>query len=363
MKQQFERSKNSCARSLSQGVTTGRHIAEIFPQNAEIEERRRISPWHNINYSTLKSLLSHSCSGLCLGFLISIICLLSGCESSDKSERPVVGRTGTTKAGRTGAGGSYTPAAKIQASTVVGGDSEGSFLMAPSPDGSDPERPRDKKKVSTQKELLSSGAQDAYAQGMNECMRGNYKNCIDLLADAVRLAPDNVDYRSNLAWAMFKNGDNESAINLYVELENVAPSDYLYKLNLGEIYLKTKEYDKSRRSLQRALAIDADLPRAYYLLGQMAINLQRFNDAETNLDKALSYDLEPHLAAEAHNLRAIARYMNGDPGAAITDFIAMEELGYSPNEEMLQEIKNAYDDQKRMIRDQKNRQNRQGRVF
>jgi tetratricopeptide (TPR) repeat protein len=115
--------------------------------------------------------------------------------------------------------------------------------------------------------------------------------------NAVRLAPSDFRWVYLLGKLHEREGDVEAAINSYNAARRLR-SDYLpLFVNLGNIALQLNRLDEAEDYFKRALALQETSAAAHYGLGQAALSKRSYADAVRHLEQALK------LAPEANRLR------------------------------------------------------------
>jgi type IV pilus assembly protein PilF len=111
---------------------------------------------------------------------------------------------------------------------------------------------------------------------------------------AVRLAPNNPEYANNYGWFLCQTGKIKESFGLF----NRALNNPLYKSpalalhNMGVCALMNKDDIAGESYLFRALKLDPNNPRAYYLLAEVEYRRKRYDDAREWLKK-LHAKIEP----------------------------------------------------------------------
>jgi TolB-like protein len=160
---------------------------------------------------------------------------------------------------------------------------------------------------------------------------------------ATNIAAYNLMLQGNYFYYRYGNGDVKKAITFYRQVTALEPGNALAWARLGEAYVElggqgqvSLESAKSQAqsALRRALAIDPDLPRAHYALG----NMHRVLDldwelAKSEYERALSLDVRGEVAADARfNSASIEAFRSGrvDPLLELlTQAIAINPLDAS----------------------------------
>lgn len=91
---------------------------------------------------------------------------------------------------------------------------------------------------------------------------GDTNYALSLAQIARRGMPESANTADTLAWAYYKNGIYNSAIDLLREATKSVPQNPTYQYHLGLAYQKSNQAELAKASFQRALALDPKSPRA-----------------------------------------------------------------------------------------------------
>jgi hypothetical protein len=97
------------------------------------------------------------------------------------------------------------------------------------------------------------------------------------LERALKLQPKDVEGQGLLGVVYFRLGLYPRAIEIYEQLQRVAPLEVAPRINLALCYLKTAQADQARLQLEEALRLAPDHQRAW---GYLGLVFQRFGDFE-----------------------------------------------------------------------------------
>ena len=86
----------------------------------------------------------------------------------------------------------------------------------------------------------------------------------------------------------------QEAVNVYLDILNLAPNSYEARLNLGILYNYFGDYDKAEESLNKARVLNEENGRAYFYLGSMYLNKGDPHQAELWFE--ISIEKEPAYA-------------------------------------------------------------------
>jgi predicted Zn-dependent protease len=108
------------------------------------------------------------------------------------------------------------------------------------------------------------GAHPTFAQGLNYlgymlAERGRkLPEAVDLITRALQIEKDNPAYLDSLGWAYFRMGAFEKARDPLERAAAALPKASLIQEHLGDVYLQLKRYDQAAGAFDRALAGDRD---------------------------------------------------------------------------------------------------------
>lgn len=123
-----------------------------------------------------------------------------------------------------------------------------------------------------------------------------FVRAIELIATAVKLAPDNARYLSNLGEALRKDGQNTAAIKRLERALEIEPELPGVDAKLGKALLANGEAAKAIPVIRRALDVEPDSVESYNDLATACISLGLTSDAAANWQRALAID-SGHLQA------------------------------------------------------------------
>jgi tetratricopeptide (TPR) repeat protein len=102
-----------------------------------------------------------------------------------------------------------------------------------------------------------------------------------------------------LAKAMIREGDRQSAVDALQKASENNPKDFDALVQLGKLYLTEKKNNESQQSAQKALEVNPYCVPAFLLIGENYAAMNKLKDAETNFQKAAELyptSLEVHKA-------------------------------------------------------------------
>ena len=160
---------------------------------------------------------------------------------------------------------------------------------------------------------------DAYeVRGVARQSRGMYAGAVEDYDHALKLLPKNRGLLFNKALAQQDLHLPDSAMNSFNMLLTQFPGFENGYLGRARLYLETGDTVKARSDIDKALEINKNLPSAYLLRADIAINSDKdFPAALSDMNEAIR--LQPREAGLYIN-RAFMRYNTDDYGGAMDDY-------------------------------------------
>ena len=160
-------------------------------------------------------------------------------------------------------------------------------------------------------------AVDLYEKGTAAAQKGNSKSAVEFLGKAVAAYPNFSAALSDLGVQYMKLGQMDKAAETFEALLKLKPDDVIGHLDLGiALYNQStslfadKKVDESvqkasqaETQLREALRLKSPGPTAHYYLGMSLIKLRRYDEAQKELELAISNGGE--------NLAQAHRYLGG----------------------------------------------------
>ena len=164
---------------------------------------------------------------------------------------------------------------------------------------------------------VPQNALDFYQKGTAAAQKGNTKSAVEFLGKAVGAYPNFSAALSDLGVQYMKLGQMDKAAETLEALLKLKPNDATAHLDLGialynqstALYSEKKpdeaaqKADQAVTQLQEALQLKSPGPTAHYYLGMSLIKLKKFDDAQKELELAISNGGE--------NLAQAHRYLGG----------------------------------------------------
>jgi len=138
----------------------------------------------------------------------------------------------------------------------------------------------------------------AYAgAGRVELFKRQYDKAIENFGKALARDQHNVLYLLDLGQAYEGLGQNEAAINLYLDVAAKTPKDPDVYLLLGNVFSKQQDHQKSVEALRKGLSFYPKNARMYYCLAHEYRLLAQLNDAVAAYKKAIGNSKEEYAEA------------------------------------------------------------------
>ena len=139
--------------------------------------------------------------------------------------------------------------------------------------------------------------------GFNE--RADVVTMLEGLRRAVRLLPNDPEYRLKLAGALLRVGDLDAAIEECRAAIKLQEDDGNAHLQLGLLLMAKQEWHPAASALKKAIGLDPDLPHAHYSLGSVHYSLGNVTAAIQSYRQAL--ELSPHFSDAHYRLALLLR--------------------------------------------------------
>jgi tetratricopeptide (TPR) repeat protein len=152
---------------------------------------------------------------------------------------------------------------------------------------------------------------------------GVYRDALIHYQSILAINPDSWMAHTNLALALFRNGDRKEAFDHMQCALRIKPGSAEIHNNLATLYIQTGRAQESAHETASALAINPDFPPAYNNLGVALMRLNRFTEAIEPLKRAIT--LAPDYANAHANLGAALAH-TGNNSEAIDQLARAIEL-------------------------------------
>jgi len=137
---------------------------------------------------------------------------------------------------------------------------------------------------------------------------GDFELAIPYLLNILKVRPDDINVRNNLAFAYEQLDKNEEAIKEYKKVIKYNPSFFKAYNNIGFIYQKNGDLKNAIKYFKKAVEINPEYSNGYNNLGFAYFKLGNIEEAIKNYKKAIKID--PKSATALNNL-GYAYYVNG----------------------------------------------------
>jgi Tfp pilus assembly protein PilF len=113
---------------------------------------------------------------------------------------------------------------------------------------------------------------------------------VDFWQKAIHADPKLVEPRWSLATVYSERGDKEKARDLYLEVLAMDPTHYAARQNLAVHYSEQGLFDEAEREYRELLNYTPNDSNAHHGLGLVLIKKEQWQEAKTQLEKALALD-------------------------------------------------------------------------
>lgn len=147
---------------------------------------------------------------------------------------------------------------------------------------------------------------------------GNSTYALEILLDAKKLQPDDINVNRWAANIYVKQGRRDEAINIYRHLTNIDNTNAReYYSNIAKTYLETLDFEAAKEAAKQVVAHSPRNPEGHHLLAQIAIQSGDYDTSVDSFKQAIrlrpeAIDIRRELAQLYHNSGdfrlAIAQY-------------------------------------------------------
>jgi len=160
-------------------------------------------------------------------------------------------------------------------------------------------------------------AVDLFNSAIKLAQDGDRKKAIELLKQAIAIHPQFVAALNGLGVQYMKLGDLESAAQAFDSALKIDPEDFLLHLNYGLTLFQQKKYPETIQQLDLALQKKEASSTAHYYKARALIALQRFDEAEVELQRTIALGGEE--ATVAHRYLAGIYMQKGNNAGAVSE--------------------------------------------
>ena len=142
---------------------------------------------------------------------------------------------------------------------------------------------------------LAGGARSLQARGNEAYRQGRLEEALEACRQAVEAAPDNGEFRVNLAAVLIRLDDPEGAAGQLRQALRLDPGDALAHFNLAAVLARQGRDRDALKHYREAIALRPDYKNAHFNLANALLRLRRFEAAAAHFDRVLK--MEPGEAA------------------------------------------------------------------
>lgn len=118
---------------------------------------------------------------------------------------------------------------------------------------------------------------------------GRLPDEISAWTQAVRLTPNNAEFRRSKAVAHYRLKEYKDSLAEFEKLTEIEPNNVFNYVALSDIYRTIGQNQQSVEAAQRALRIKPDAANAFYALGNSYLAVKKYDDASKAFQQAVSY--------------------------------------------------------------------------
>jgi tetratricopeptide (TPR) repeat protein len=171
-------------------------------------------------------------------------------------------------------------------------------------------------------------ARAQYQKALDLIKTGDVQKAVDDLKAAVALYPKFALALNELGVQYLRIGEADKAVEPLRSATRLSPDAFNPKLNLGIALLETRQYAEAEAQLREALKISS-IPTAHMYLGLTLVRLKNFEEAQHELETAISVGGDNPNLAQAHRYLGGLYWRKGDNRRAVAEFEAYLRL--TPN--------------------------------
>jgi len=169
--------------------------------------------------------------------------------------------------------------------------------------------------VSAEFANVPSDALECYRKAIQLAQAGDNHAAIEQLKKAVAIYSQFVMAFNELGVQYMRVGDMQNASKSIEAALKIAPDAFVPRLNKGILLVLSSHYAEAEPALRAALAQNDQSGVAHYYLGRTLARLRKFDEAETQLTRAL--ELNPEEVKEAHRYLGAIYNERGDDARAV----------------------------------------------
>ncbi|MBF0468013.1 MAG: tetratricopeptide repeat protein [Desulfamplus sp.] len=120
--------------------------------------------------------------------------------------------------------------------------------------------------------------------------KGLYDKALGYLKEWTKVEPANTEAFYQLAIALYASGNRKSALGVFAKVLNLDPEHLGALHRRSSIFLKIKDFNAAVEELEKAIRIDSENPRFFYLYAIAQEGLGETDKAIEALEKAIELD-------------------------------------------------------------------------
>jgi Flp pilus assembly protein TadD len=163
-----------------------------------------------------------------------------------------------------------------------------------------------------------------YQQGLAAAQKGDRRKAIEHLKNAVTLHPGFVPALNELGVQYLRLGQFDDAAEAFLSAIKIAPDEFSPRLNYGILLVQKRDFAAAEAELRRAVERNDASSIAHLYRGRALIGLDRTDEAEKELRRAI--DLGGEAVALAHRYLGALYNQRGDDARAIEELEAFLRL-------------------------------------
>lgn len=177
---------------------------------------------------------------------------------------------------------------------------------------------------------------DRTIRGVEYYNKGMLDEAIEEFKEVLEINPDDAETHYNLGNAYTDKEMFDEAVSSYKKAIELNPVFIGAYLSLGTIYLDKGLTDDAISLYKQALKLSPDDLYLHYYLGEAYVQKERYKKAVAEFKKAVSINpMDPEIQYRLAEMY----YETGQFGLALEHIRQAEELGYSVNQELLDDLK------------------------
>lgn len=169
--------------------------------------------------------------------------------------------------------------------------------------------------VRADSETVSKTAMDLYGKAKQLSNNGEHRAAITELSKAVSDSPEFVDAHNELGVQYMRLNELEKAGSALTAALKIKPNSFEPTLNYGIVLFRTRKNSEAEAQFRKAIEQNARSAVAHFYLGRTLTALERYDEAEKELNRAL--ELGGKEMNEAHRMLANLYLAKGDDKRAV----------------------------------------------